>query len=229
MKELVEGTAITNYLISKDLAEEYLYTNDPSQVKIPTISDFEQILSPKDINEIQNEIETLLTLRANCSESCTVIGYQYCWVQYLGWVPCAPITSCYMSCTTNTVILYEGNNATQDVVAIIDVNTNRNINFTQSSCCQNDEARSARLFNMRAGQQIALYDSSNPNCNGICEDTRDDWIIITVLRNFNQRTIDSFEPNPRNSGVFINDDFIRAEYGNGGNLNGKVSRFRSRN
>ena len=118
------------------------------------------------------------------------------------------------------VQLFEGNNATQDLLATINVGFDKDIRFTDGeNCYKNDEARSARLLNMRAGQQIVLFDDSNPT--GIFTDTRDDYIHITVLADFNSYTINTFEQD-------INDQFISADYCCGGNLDGKVSFFRSR-
>jgi len=186
---------------------------------------FSDFLNQNKIQELNNklaEIETAPTLqqRSDCcwhevyvQHNCGC-GGDYVWVY---------------ECTTNTVILFEGNNATQDIVGELDVHYDRSINFTSSNCCPNDEARSAVLWNMKAGQQIALYDDSNPNCsnnpasnNFICQDNKDDWMIITVKRDFESKVINSFEE------VFSDAD-VTALYGNGGNLDGKVSRFKCKN
>jgi len=219
--------AIANFFMDKGVITETNYETWQNQALYQlNLSDYLEVEDVALVNTAISKIESEnMEERANCRWYNYVIGqichpvFGYCWNLY----------DSQYRCTTNTVVLYEGNDITQRLRGVIDVHFNRDINFTNNSCCPNDEARSAELWHMKAGQQIALYDDSNPNCNGICEDSRDDWIIITVKKNFSQYAIDSFEPNPRNSGVFINDSFIRAEYGNGGNLDGKVSRFRSRN
>lgn len=119
------------------------------------------------------------------------------------------------------VQLFEGNNATQDLLGTINVGMDKDIRFTDGeNCYQNDEARSARLLNMKAGQQIVFFDDSNPT--SVFNDTKDDYMHITILSDFNSYTVNSFEQD-------INNQFISANYCCGGNLDGKVSHFKCRN
>lgn len=117
--------------------------------------------------------------------------------------------------------LFEGNNATQDLLGTINVATDKNIRFTDGeNCYKNDEARSARLLNMKAGQRITIFDDSSPS--GTFSDTRDDYMYIYIKQDFNSYTIGTFEQDINNSLIFAN-------YCCGGNLDGKVSHLKSRN
>lgn len=117
--------------------------------------------------------------------------------------------------------LFEGNNATQDLLGTINVATDKDIRFTDSqNCYKNDEARSARLLNMKAGQRITIFDDSNPT--GTFSDTKDDYMYIYIRKNFSSYTIGTFQQD-------INNQYIYANYCCGGNLDGKVSHLKSRN
>jgi hypothetical protein len=71
------------------------------------------------------------------------------------------------------VILFEGNNCTQDIVGRLDAVTQRH-NFKNDRVgLVNDEARSLRLVNISAPLTVRLYDSPTAS-------RRDDWVEIRV-------------------------------------------------
>ena len=105
--------------------------------------------------------------------------------------------------------LYEGANATQNKVCDLDVRPGRTVRLRGSSECENDEARSAVLTNVRAGQKVSVFD--NPDCR-----TGDDWTVIEVLRDAASLTIRSFEETTAS-------EVARVTYNRKNGLNGKVS------
>ena len=99
------------------------------------------------------------------------------------------------------------------------MDTNQDVVFTSnSSPCNNDDARSAILWNMKKDQVIRIFDDSN----GTATNPKDDFMYIVIKRDFNKKIINTFETS------FYDQDVI-AIYGTGGNLDGKVSRFTSYN
>ncbi|MEM7086425.1 MAG: phosphatidylserine/phosphatidylglycerophosphate/cardiolipin synthase family protein [Bacteroidota bacterium] len=111
-----------------------------------------------------------------------------------------------------TIMLYEGNNASQNLVCAIPVETTLGcVNFTSNNIyqCENDEAQSARLLNMQANSTYNLFDSYG--CS-----TTDDFVIIEVKQDFVEKVIPNFETS-------FEDDDVKVTYCCGGNLNGKVS------
>jgi len=134
------------------------------------------------------------------------------------------------------VVMYEGDDVEQDVICGANVSAGINrIRFTAGgSPCTNDEVRSLRFINMRAGQTIALFDDSWPS--GTFFDNGDDYIRIDILRNFDEATLGNLELDKIPGNVQINGNTwrvenvnFRATYQTGGNLDGKVSRFNSDN
>lgn len=59
------------------------------------------------------------------------------------------------------VVLYEGNNATQNIVCTISLANNQRFNF--GGDCDNDEARSLRVLKAKAGSSLTLYGNWNYN------------------------------------------------------------------
>ncbi len=88
------------------------------------------------------------------------------------------------------------------------------VDFTESNVCENDEARSAALYEIPAGTVMRVFDNSDGNTN-------DDFIVITALQDIMYREIGTFESE---------EDFASSEltivFCCGGNLDGKVSSFR---
>lgn len=113
------------------------------------------------------------------------------------------------------VVLYEGNRATQDIVCGIPGGEATALDFTKESPkgCENDEARSARLFGLRAGTTFTVFDSPRGNRS-------DDYATVRVLRDLKDRTvtIPSFHTSYNDGDVAV-----EARYRNG--LDGSISRL----
>ena len=132
------------------------------------------------------------------------------------------------------VIMYEGDDMSNDVVCAIRVdNANRRTRFTSSySPCTNDEVRSLRFVDMKAGQKFALFDDSYPSSTFY--DSGDDYIVIEIKRDFRLASLRHLELDKIPGNVKINSSTwvvensnYKATYRRGGNLDGKVSRFNS--
>ena len=85
------------------------------------------------------------------------------------------VSSIYTSYYTvsKTIELYEGNDASQDLVCYITGSVSYNLKEWDN--CDNDEARSMVMYDVPAGSTIKLYDSPDA-------DESDDWVQITVLK-----------------------------------------------
>lgn len=112
------------------------------------------------------------------------------------------------------IVFYEGNRATQNVVCGIPGGETTAINFKSGDRrgCENDEARSARLFGLRAGTTFTVFDSPDGKRS-------DDYTMVRVLRDLKNRsvTIPSFHTSYNDGDVAVD-----ARYRNG--LDGKISR-----
>jgi hypothetical protein len=111
------------------------------------------------------------------------------------------------------IILHEGNHGSQDIVCGIpyqatDAFTLRASN-EKTRGCENDEARSATLINLKKGATITLYDSASGATN-------DDWTSIVVKQDLARLTIDSFEKNR-------SDHLVDVTHVRNNGLDGKVS------
>ena len=106
-------------------------------------------------------------------------------------VPMALLTICFnplsaQGAPSGKVILFEGNNCTQDIVGRLDAVTQRH-NFKNDRVgLANDEARSLKLVNISAPLTVRLYDSPNAS-------RRDDWVEIRVTAFRGEYCIGSFE------------------------------------
>lgn len=128
------------------------------------------------------------------------------------------------------IILYEGNNCTQDTVGIITSATQGEINFKWFSRFENDEARSLRLKDIGYGNlasvRIKFFDDPDLNRG---DPDRDDYILIETKGQISDVCIGSFEPNPKRKGIshgvftYSNDAQVKIEYYYRNNLDGKVS------
>ncbi|HEX6100660.1 MAG TPA: phospholipase D-like domain-containing protein [Thermoanaerobaculia bacterium] len=107
--------------------------------------------------------------------------------------------------------LYEGNDATQNLVCSRRVASATTINLTSDSRCNNDEARSLMLYDWPAGRVIVLYDDPGGSKG-------DDWTVIVPKRNLRELKIGSFERSFENADVRV------CRFENNG-LDGKVSRI----
>lgn len=112
------------------------------------------------------------------------------------------------------ISLYEGANGSQDHVCVVSVKGDSSTDFTTSPNprnCDNDEARSAKLFDAPAGRTIRLFDSPQGS-------RQDDWIEITTKRAIGEKLIGSFERS-------FEDADVRVVFHRNDGLNGKVSRL----
>ncbi|MET0406240.1 MAG: hypothetical protein ABW123_27730, partial [Cystobacter sp.] len=105
------------------------------------------------------------------------------------------------------IAFYEGNGGSQDIIQSVE-----DVPEQDFRPVQNDEIRSAKLFNARVGAVIRVYDSPSGATN-------DDYCIITVKKSSPEYTIGTFERSYEDE--YVNVAFIRK---NG--LDGKVSRIR---
>lgn len=202
-----------NFLILEMYREKGIITEanaaDWASKPIEEALRFDSYLSAEAVQELKDRFETIMesTLRANCSFSCITIPHPY-------WPTGAPITICGIyTCSSNTVVLYEGNNATQDLVGVIDANVNKLVKFKWNNCCPNDEARSMRMWNMDDNQVITVYDDPYGRS------WKDDWARVRMKQDASMVTISTFEKNTNNS-------IYQQTYITGGNLDGKVSALR---
>ncbi len=115
------------------------------------------------------------------------------------------------------VLFYKQNNAGGSVMCTIPLtNPVGLVNFKEDSYgCGNDDARSARFIDMRQGMSFRIYDDPNGSTN-------DDYVVITIKRNFTNKVLKSFEP----VGNSENDDDWTVTYFEDNGLDGKVSSFR---
>jgi phosphatidylserine/phosphatidylglycerophosphate/cardiolipin synthase-like enzyme len=112
------------------------------------------------------------------------------------------------------VELYEGNNATQDLLCMIAVNQDKSLRFGDPIDgsdwkCNNDEARSALLHDVPAGKVLRFYDDP-------FRSESDDWIEVIVKRAVARKYLGSFERS-------FEDDEVRVIYHRYDGLDGKIS------
>jgi len=108
--------------------------------------------------------------------------------------------------TMGNIVLYEGNGGRQNVVTVF------NDRPGQDRRVPNDEARSAKLLDVRVGALVTVYDDKNGS-------EKDDFCRIKVKRSSSEYTVDTFERS-------YEDDFVLVSYGRKDGLDGKVSRIR---
>lgn len=105
------------------------------------------------------------------------------------------------------IAFYEGNNGTQNVVQTVEDYPGQDFKPVQ-----NDEIRSAKLYNVRAGAEIRVYDSPDGGMN-------DDFCIVNVKRNAPEYTVDTFERT-------YEDEYVRVTFIRNNGLDGKISRIK---
>ncbi|MDN3548791.1 hypothetical protein [Mucilaginibacter aquaedulcis] len=134
--------------------------------------------------------------------------------------------------TGNAIIMYEGNNCTQDEVLRHELNADNmafNINYKDANSYgssiftkiavkfilmegPNDEARSMALQGVTAGRTIQLYDSPDGSKS-------DDWVEILIkqdIHSFDLYELDTFEQS-------YEDAYVKVTYHAHNGLDGKVS------
>ena len=115
------------------------------------------------------------------------------------------------------IILFEGNDLTQDIVCGIDTSFSRNINMQSNSIgCENDEARSILFSDIAAGTLITLYDSPSRS-------KEDDFVIIYIKRYIGSM----YDGQAHYVGTFetdvINNEYISMDFYRNNGLDGKLS------
>lgn len=105
------------------------------------------------------------------------------------------------------IAFYEGNNATQNVVQAVEDYPGQD--FRPVS---NDTIRSAKIYNVRPGCEIRVYDAPNG-------DMSDDFCIVQVKRPAPEYVVDTFERT-------YEDEFVRVTFIRNNGLDGKISRIR---
>ena len=105
------------------------------------------------------------------------------------------------------IAFYEGNNATQNIVQTVE-----DIPGQDWKPTQNDAIRSAKLYGVRPGAEIRVYDAVNG-------DTSDDFCIVNVKRTVPEYVVDSFERT-------YEDEYVRVTFIRNNGLDGKISRIR---
>ena len=108
-----------------------------------------------------------------------------------------------------TIDLYEGNNASQNLVCSLELGTQSRIDLGAHPECSNDEARSAVLHGVPAGRVLRLYD--DPRGRPI-----DDWTEIVVKRDLASRVVPGFQ-------ITRDDHDLAMTYHRNNGLDGKVS------
>jgi hypothetical protein len=105
------------------------------------------------------------------------------------------------------IVFYEGNNGSQNIVQTVEDTLGQNFQPVQ-----NDEIRSLKLYGVRAGCSITLYDAPNGATN-------DDFCIVQVKKMSPEYTVNTFERS-------YEDDIVVVSYIRNNGLDGKVSRIR---
>jgi hypothetical protein len=105
------------------------------------------------------------------------------------------------------IAFYEGNNGTQNIVQTVEDIPGQDWRPTQ-----NDAIRSAKIYGVRPGCEIRVYDALNG-------DTNDDFCIVNVKREVPEYVIDTFEKT-------YEDEYVRVTFIRNNGLDGKISRIR---
>ena len=113
---------------------------------------------------------------------------------------------------TPKIIFYEDNNCEGSIVCTIELDPEVGyIDFTNFSPCDNDEARSAILVNMKQGMKLKVFDNSEMKLD-------DDYTIMTIKSDFAEKKVNTFE-------LDTNDSQLNVNYFPKNGLDGKVSSF----
>jgi hypothetical protein len=105
------------------------------------------------------------------------------------------------------IAFYEGNNAAQNVVQTVEDMPGQDFRPVQ-----NDAIRSCKLFNVRPGADIRVYDSAAGAMD-------DDFCVINVKRSAPEYVVPSFERT-------YEDEYVRITFIRNNGLDGKISRIR---
>jgi hypothetical protein len=107
--------------------------------------------------------------------------------------------------------LYEGNDATQNLLCSVPVGQSEIVVFPDHPECDNDEARSFVLVNVPAGTVLQFFDDPGGS-------TEDDWVEIEITRDVALLTVGSFEKSGQQGDIVVT-------YHEHDGLDGKVSRL----
>jgi hypothetical protein len=105
------------------------------------------------------------------------------------------------------IVLYEGNGGSQNIVQTFSDTPGQS-----SKVSPNDEARSAKLLDVRVGAVITVYDSPDGSTN-------DDYCTIRVKKTSPEYTVATFERS-------YDDEYVSVSFARNNGLDGKVSRIR---
>ncbi|MBS0027782.1 hypothetical protein ACTJJ0_03890 [Chitinophaga sp. 22321] len=105
------------------------------------------------------------------------------------------------------IVFYEGNNGSQNIVQTVEDVPGQNFRPVK-----NDEIRSCKLYGVRPGCEITVYDSPDGSMS-------DDFSIINVKRVSPEYTVDTFERS-------YEDDYVVVSFIRNNGLDGKVSRIK---
>ncbi len=114
-----------------------------------------------------------------------------------------------------TILLFEGNGCTQDVVGETDASVPQIANFKQTRAFENDETRSLLLTDIPSGIVIRLLDDPDGNMS-------DDWVEILIRQPVSDFCLSTFEQSFENQ-------LLRVTFHHHNGLDGKVSRLEIRN
>jgi len=113
--------------------------------------------------------------------------------------------------TEGGFIFYEGNGATQNIVCGIGAGFSRSVKGGEKGC-ENDEARSVRMFNVPANTRLQVFDSPDGSMS-------DDFNILRTTRKIEDESIHSFEQD-------LNTNSFSSIFLRNNGLDGKVSLFK---
>jgi hypothetical protein len=105
------------------------------------------------------------------------------------------------------IAFYEGNNATQNIVQTVEDYPGQDFRPVN-----NDVIRSAKIYGVRPGCEIRVYDSPDGATN-------DDFCIVNVKRAVPEYVIDTFERT-------YEDEYVRVTFIRNNGLDGQISRIR---
>ncbi|SEW51466.1 hypothetical protein [Chitinophaga arvensicola] len=105
------------------------------------------------------------------------------------------------------IVFYEGNNGSQNIVQTVEDTPGQNFRPVK-----NDEIRSCKLYGVRVGCVITLFDSPDGSMS-------DDFTIINVKRISPEYTVNTFERS-------YEDEYVVVSYIRNNGLDGKVSRIK---
>ncbi|MCW3463927.1 hypothetical protein [Chitinophaga nivalis] len=105
------------------------------------------------------------------------------------------------------IVFYDGNNATQGIVQTVE-----DVPGQDFRPVNNDQIRSAKLYDVRPGCEIRTYDSPSGN-------TDDDFCVVLVKRSHPEYVLDTFERT-------YEDEYVRVVFVRNNGLDGQISRIR---